>query len=51
MIPKKFPYAKYDFVDGEFEVYCVTDDWDFGDYNPTWHFHVLNLYPKCKWEG
>jgi len=51
MIPKKFPYARYDFDYEGVGVYCITDDWDFGDYDAAWHFHVLNLYPKWKFEA
>lgn len=51
MIPKKFPFAKYDFVDGRFEVYCVTEDWDCGEFSETFFFHFLNIFPRWKVMG
>jgi hypothetical protein len=42
-MPTKSPYAKYDLTEDGLEKYCVTDDWDFGDFNETWFYHVLNI--------
>ena len=47
MIPKHLPHVRYD---SDRSRYCVTDDWDFGDYDATWHFHMLNVYPEWQWE-
>ena len=46
-IPRHLPYAKYD-SDGS--VHCVTDEWDgVGEYDATWHFHMMNVYPDWEW--
>ena len=45
MMPHKYPYRRVEFLDGVYEISCVTDDWDKddSDFNETLYFHLVNL--------
>jgi len=47
MRPDRFSVTKVEFCDGVYEVSCITNDWDKGDFDETVYFHLVNL----EWEA